>query len=859
MAKKILIACGVFIVLLVLILLALPMFFKPQIVEKIKVAANQQLNATLNFQDVDLSFFSSFPQVDLEINGLTIVNHDPFAGDTLASIESFVASVNWRSLMNGVDAIDGLELVRPRLLLQTDADGKVSWDIVKASEEAVHDDTTSAAINLSIQEYMIREADVRYTDHIGNIALSLSKFNHRGSGDFTADKFTLNTQTDIAAIDLNIQGNSYLNQAELSAKVAADIDLAHKRYTLKENSIRLNQLVLALDGWLGESEKGTQLNFTFDAPTVSLHQLLSLVPQFYRNDYQALSADGQVRTAGFVKGMLTENTIPSFDVDLSIANGRFSYQQQGSLPVNDIQLSLNVKNPGNTADQTLINLRNLHFELLNRKFDAQFFAKTPVSDPFVSGKVRGQLDLADVAKALSLPDSLQLNGKLAANLEIDGYPSAIEKKQSNRFAAKGDLTLNDIIFAAKDLPDPVKINSAVLQLTPSTAVLQQFSATSGKTMLQAQGQLDNIIGYFLGGDVLTGALDLRSELVDLNPIIAGESEELVAVELPDRVEFLLTSDFKKVLMDKLEITNLKGDMLLKDRKLTLVDLNMDMLRGHVIANGSYSYLPPAKPVMFFNLDVARVSIADLFTNMMTVRKVAPIAEFMAGDLNGRIDLNSELDETLTPVWSQFFSKGGLEIPKVTIRGFEPFNKASEILKLNALHNPAINDFAPSYEVKNGRFYVKPTEFKIGKYNVVASGSNGFDKSLDYQLQLQVPAADLKQTVNSQLSGFLKKDLSLLTNETVNITLNLGGNIANPSVKTSGANILKSAADPLKIAAQQEVDKQKEAAQAAANAELEKKKAAAQAALEKEKAELEKKKQEAKNKLKNKLKGLFDDK
>ena len=76
------------IVLAVLIGAALiaPYFLKDKVIAAIKKSANENLNATFDFKDIDISLIRNFPSVYLALNDVSIVGKDDFKGDTLAAV-----------------------------------------------------------------------------------------------------------------------------------------------------------------------------------------------------------------------------------------------------------------------------------------------------------------------------------------------------------------------------------------------------------------------------------------------------------------------------------------------------------------------------------------------------------------------------------------------------------------------------------------------------------------------------------------------------------------------------------------------------------------------------------------------------
>ncbi|RZK02591.1 MAG: AsmA family protein, partial [Flavobacterium sp.] len=83
MIKKILKGLGIFLVIALIALVSIPFLFKDKIKEMIVKAINENVDATVAFEDVDLSLLKSFPQANVTIDKLSVINKAPFAGDTL--------------------------------------------------------------------------------------------------------------------------------------------------------------------------------------------------------------------------------------------------------------------------------------------------------------------------------------------------------------------------------------------------------------------------------------------------------------------------------------------------------------------------------------------------------------------------------------------------------------------------------------------------------------------------------------------------------------------------------------------------------------------------------------------------------
>lgn len=116
--KKILKITGIIFVALILFILIIPFFFKSQITDLIKNEANKNLTKLLNFSDVGLNLFSSFPNLSLSMNDLSIVNKAPFEGDTVFSSSNLSLSINLMSVISGDKIkINSFKMINPKVLV----------------------------------------------------------------------------------------------------------------------------------------------------------------------------------------------------------------------------------------------------------------------------------------------------------------------------------------------------------------------------------------------------------------------------------------------------------------------------------------------------------------------------------------------------------------------------------------------------------------------------------------------------------------------------------------------------------------------------------------------------------------------
>jgi len=802
--KKFLIITGIVIVVLILILAIVPFLFKGKIVESVKAAANENLNATLNFDDLGLTFFRHFPDVTLVLDNLTIVNQAPFEGDTLVQMPSFRIVVDVFSLI-GSDAmrIESVSMEKPDVYLHILKSGETNWDIMK--EEAVDTttapaDTAAEGVNFALQEYSIEKGTVVFRDDSTNLLMTITELDHEGSGDFAKDIFTLHTKTDLK-LSAEYADVNYLNEAPASLDAEIAIDLENLKFTMRDNELRIKNIGLVFEGFVQMYEENDDINIdlAFNAKDADFKDIMEFIPAVYLKDYEDVKSSGKLSLNGTIKGMYTDEKIPGFNMQLFVENGSFEAPDMPS-SMSHVNVDLVVSNPGGEFDQTVVNLKKLNFDIAGEPFTAEMLLKNPVSDPLVNATLKGKIDLGNINSILELEEGASVSGVINTDLKVTGKLSALEKEDARGFNATGQVGLTNIAYQAKTLPEKILLSKGSLSFTPQKVNLDQFNAKIGEGDIRATGTLDNVILYALKDQTLKGWLNVNSTFFNLNPWMSeegsagagqGKPQELEAVELPANIELHMTANFKKLLYDNLELENVNGKLVMKDQILTLEKLNMNVLNGSMLADGTYDGRKPKEPKIDFNLKIDQLPFAQAFEKFVTVQKFAPMAQFMEGAFNAQFKLSSDLNNNLMPEWNSVAGAGKLDIAKATIKGFDPLNKIADAVKFTPLRNPALNNIHPNFKIESGRFILDPFEMQVEDTKIAVSGSNGIDKSIDYTLGIVMPASRLKSETAPFLTKLFGKQTDLGQAETVTVDVDVKGTFSNPKITTSLADVVQS--------------------------------------------------------------------
>ena len=652
MFKKILKIVAIFILLLAVSLFAIPYFFKDEIKAKITQAINEKVDAKVTFADADLSLFKNFPNANITLDQLVIINKAPFAGDTLVSLGELNLKMSIKEIFKGKNEainIQGISSKNSLINIIFNKDGIGNYDI--ALKEENKNDGKSNPLNLKIQEYKLENFKFKYFDEGSKIKIVIDSLDHEGTGDFAAQKLDLVTKS-TAKISLDIDKVNYMNNVKLSLDAVLGIDLEKSKYSFKENKAKINELPLEFNGFIQLVEAGQDYDLTFKTPTSSFKNFLGLIPSAYASSLDNVKTSGDFTVVGFAKGLYSANSVPKFNVAIASNNASFQYP---NLPksVKNIIIDTKIINETGILNDTYVNLDKLSFSIDQDVFNAKANIKNISTNALVDAALRGTINLGNLSKAYPIKFKKPLSGILKADVTSKFDMQSVEKSEYQNINNAGTMSLSGFKYADEN-GKTMNISNALVQFNPSRVNLQQFNATTGKSDISVTGILENFYGFMFRNQELKGNFNMNSNQIAVSDFMttsektATENKKADAMKIPAFLNCTLTAKANTLLYDNLILKNVSGKLIVKEEKVTFENVKTSIFDGIIAVNGNVSTKGKI-PTFDMNLGLYQVDIAQSFTQLEMLKKIAPIAGIINGKLNSTIKLNGNLDgKTMAP-------------------------------------------------------------------------------------------------------------------------------------------------------------------------------------------------------------------
>jgi len=794
--KKILKITGVLLGLIVLVLLLAPFLFKGTLENLLKKNLNNNLNAVVEWESMDLSLFSSFPDAAVKIKNFSVVNHAPFEGDTLASGKQITLDMGITQLFksgNDPIMINALGLDDARVNIVVDSLGRANYDITKTKDPSEENTETTEGFTFNLQGYQINNTEINYMDELSKTFLSLTEVNHIGNGDFSLAQSKLDTDTD-AVVSLKIGEVSYLTNNIISLDALIQMDLENQKYTFLENEARVNELPLTFDGFVQVNEDNTEMDLSFKTPSSDFRNFLAVMPREYVKDLEGVATTGDFSVKGMLKGKVDDDHIPMMDIAVRSSNASFKYPD---LPkaVRNISIDAQLKNDTGIAEDTYLNIGGLTFKIDNEIFSANGSIRNLTKNALVNMAMKGTLDLSKIDQVLPVELDQQLSGVFKADVRTNFDMASIENEQYQSIQTYGTASLSDFSYKDPDFKNEIKIETVSMDLSPGNIKLNEMKGSTGETDISATGTIQNLVPWIMAKQDLKGRFNVKSNTFNLNDFKSADTETASTsgksatttesdeqIKIPDFLDATLDFTAKKVIYDDITLNNASGTVSIKEETANLNNVKSDLFGGNAALSGNVSTRSKT-PTFTMDLDLSKINISESFSKLELLKYLAPIANALDGDLNTRIQLNGVLNNNLTPDLKSLAGNAAAQIltAELSTERTPVLARLGEKATFLQLDKLSLRDVSTAFTFNNGKIEVKPFSFDVKGVEVTASGSHGLDKSMAYSLDMEVPARYLGSDVTQLLS---KLDPADANNMTVNIPVGVSGTVTAPNVSVN---------------------------------------------------------------------------
>ena len=519
--KRTFITLGSILALVALaIALALNFIFTPErITPTVTDLLNENLNAKVSCESIELTFFSSFPHFGVKLKNGNVVTHPTEKkSDTLAQFALCKASFNVEKLWRKHDlVINSLTLTKPTVRAIISESGKANWNIVKETpaDTVTAKDSTAFKINsILIKKLDIENAKIAYRDFATKTRAKVDSLNVSLKVTNTNNKLVVSTETSGKRISYSQNGYRFMKRMKANFKTDIYYDKKNHKIDFSKSELKLNDIDFLAEGHFKRDTVTNEIHtdVALEMKVPSLKTLWDAVPAHIIKK-EEVEVQGNVLLKATAKGVYSKKRLPVFDVLFKIDNGVLKYKKfPGEIRhlEADLHSIVNYDNP--EKSNLIIKKLLLEGTGVNLKGDA--VVENLLKDPKVASNIKGDLDLTILKKKFPFAEGIEAKGQAHIDINADFKTNDLLKQNFNNLRVKGNSVFTNLL-----INDPK--DTIYLQTQRTELVFGRKAETDSRKAFGKINITDLKLAYKGQHDLTLAGLDVKLRAKKLKDSLAA--------------------------------------------------------------------------------------------------------------------------------------------------------------------------------------------------------------------------------------------------------------------------------------------------------------------------------------------------
>ncbi|WP_367392009.1 AsmA family protein [Lewinella sp. LCG006] len=750
--KRLLIIFSILFLLLCGAVFLVSSLFSDQIGERVVRELNQQLKSELEVEGFELSFLRTFPNIGANLRGVKLKGTDQ--EDLLLAEELSFRAGLW-SLLSSDIKLKSVVLSDGVLRIAIDRQGKANYDIFKDEEEVAATPTEGeASASINLEKAVVSNMKLFYSDAQSKQRLTMDIEKATFAGNFGSSQYQLKSDANLFVQYLESDGSNLLSNRPLIYNTEIAVNSEEGQYQIDKLQLQVGELPLEASGNFRIQGEETYIDLSFSSEDGQLQDVLTLLPDEYKNQLNGIETDGDFSLNATIQGIQTKQKQPKITAELRFSDGRISGERVNAR-VRDLGFLAYYTNGPQQNDKT----SKLVIENLHGEFEREPFALDLTIENFTEPSVVFAADgtLAPGALLAFIPDERITagNGKIHINrLNIRGrYEDMLRSSSIGRVDMSGSVSFADAGFTING--EDLKLSSGEITLEQNTMFAKAITLEAPGTQMFFDGRATNFLPVILAdsvnsqGATLFFDARLRATELDIDQLMAfgapsemaqeeaqatGTVDSLAQAEVEKRqffTQFLdgtFAADIQSFNYELIEGQDFKGNLTFKDGTMTIAG-NTKTMDGEFLLDGEMKFTEA--PVLTAKLSGNRINIYEFFRQAENFGQDFLVADNLEGRLDTRIFIEAHFDNAGNFVEDQLRVLAGVGLKDGVLKNFAMLEDFSSFVNIRDLREIRFTNLQNFFEVKNSKLYIPVMFIQSNALNMTISGEHTFEQDINY--------------------------------------------------------------------------------------------------------------------------------
>ncbi|MFA9213871.1 MAG: AsmA-like C-terminal region-containing protein [Candidatus Methylacidiphilales bacterium] len=734
---------------------------------------NQNLNAELKVKSSDVTIFQHFPNVSLDLVGVSLQTKT----DNILTANHLYFGFNIKDILNKNYHIQIITLDSATINLKIDENGKSSLDIVKGSNETESKNTNFL---IDLEKVKLKRINFNFNDLLSNQQYQAQINEAEFDGSFKNTEFELNAYADAFVNKISSSNVNFVKDKSVVLKANIAVNNTKKTYAFKNTELKVNELNLLLNGLITGKQVGSEIQMDFDSKKISIASLFSLLPIKIPTEVLAYESKGNVFFKGSINGLMSPITNPKVLVNFGVSNGSI-HNQKLNIELNNISMIGKFDNGSkqNLATSTLV-MNNIKAKLANDQINGDVTLENLLA-PKLNLALAGTMNLENLFQLFPVKAIESINGSV--NFETKIKADLADKNTNNIWKQAGNFGKFNLLvnnLKIKDFDKKVDHLEANFALNGADLAIEKCNVNLNQSDVKISGSLNNFLGYLFGNNEnLAANINYNSSYVDMEHVIfmpetKKENNAESKYNLPQNIDLQIHANIDKFKYNQFIASNLSCKIQVLPMQIIINQAKLNALNGSINFAAKVLNSKQGNYFVESKIDLKNINITEAFKQCNNFGQNNITAQNLKGTYNGVIDFAGVWDEKLNCKTDKIYAKIKVQLLNGELINYKPLTALSKFVSLNDLRNLKFAELNNTIEISQQTISIPKMLIENNAVNITLSGSQNFDNFIDYDLIVNLSEI-LRKKLKAKDNEFGEEDEK---KKGINLFINMRGPIDN---------------------------------------------------------------------------------
>ncbi len=760
--------------------------------DEVKGYVISELNKHLNTEiivdgkDIDFTLIKNFPYASVDFKNVKALDAVKTKDkDTLFTAGKISLQFNIVDVFHKNYHVKKIKIDDADLKIRIDKNGNDNYHFWRSSPE-----TDSTAFSFALEEIILNHIQFSFKNYRTKQSADVLINNSKLSGHFSTEKHSLEIESNILINRIVTDGRTYLRKKNIQVELALEVDNTIQSYKIKKGKIKIENLLFEVVGnVMNESQAGNELivNIGVRGENMDIRSVLSIIPNQYKDRINDYESNGEFYFDAVVKGSLSENKMPFIEANFGIKNADITHIKN-NIVLHDVNLKARYSN-GNkaNAETSLLELTAFSATINNGSVAGELLINN-LNDPSVEAKIKANISLEELQKFIKIDTIESITGQLKMNASFNGKWNNINSTNYQDITAKGNLAITDMNVKLKNNSLEFTNINGDFNFNNNDLMVNELKGNIANSDFDLKGIFKNSIGFALNENQdITIEATLHSKNIDLNELLANKEEKKQStskykLKFSEHLNVNLVSEIEHLSFRKFDATDIRGIIILKDKKLMADPIQLSTMNGNITVSGLVDGSDSTKLLITCFSDVNKINVSKLFTSFENFTQSSITDQNIKGLVTAKIQFASVLSPELTTDMSKLIATIDMTIENGELNNVESMKSLSRFIELKELNSIRFATLKNSFEIKNQILSFPKMEIKSSAINITLSGTHTFNNDINYKIKLSLNDLLSKKAKKAKKENNEFGELADDGLGRTNIFLTMTGTVEHPIIK-----------------------------------------------------------------------------